>query len=159
MKVLVLSDSHGNTTNFSRAIEKEGECKIVFFLGDGANDLEKMKKEFPGRTFIAVRGNNDFSGELDDLAYKHLEGNTIIACHGHTVSVKRSLLPLLEKAESVRANVALYGHTHRSDCFYDSYSKIFAVNPGAIYNGNYAVLILEKEKVDVKFKNVYEVSE
>ena len=46
MKVLVLSDSHGNTTNFSRAIEKEGECKIVFFLGDGANDLEKMKKEY-----------------------------------------------------------------------------------------------------------------
>lgn len=157
MKVLVLSDSHGHTPNFIRALENEIECKLVFFLGDGVNDLEHVKADFPERTFIAVKGNNDFSCELDDFAYKYVEGNTIIACHGQTISVKRSLLPLLEKAQSVRANVALYGHTHRSDCFYDSYSKVFAINPGALYNGNYAVLTLEKEKVDVKFKNVYEV--
>lgn len=159
MKVLVLSDSHGNTLNFRRALERENECRLVFFLGDGVNDLEKVRSDFPDREFTVVRGNNDFSCDLDDFAYKYVEGNTIIACHGHTIAVKRSLLPLLEKAESVRANVALYGHTHRSDCFYDSYAKVFAVNPGALYNGNYAVLVLEKGKVDVKFKNVYEVKE
>ena len=157
MNVLVLSDSHGNTLNFTRALEIEKECKLVFFLGDGINDLERVRPNFPDRTFIAVKGNNDFPCDLDEFAYKHIEGNTIIACHGHTVSVKRSLLPLLEKASSVRAGVALYGHTHRSDCFYDSYSGIYAINPGALCNGNYAVLTLEKGNFDVKFKNVYEV--
>lgn len=159
MKALVLSDSHGRALNFSRAVEIEKDCKLVFFLGDGVRDFEQVKKDFPNREFIGVCGNNDFSCELDDFAYKYVEGNTIIACHGHTVSVKRSLLPLLEKAESVRANIALYGHTHRSDCFYDSYSKIYAINPGALCNGCYAVLTLEKGTFDVKFKNVYEVKE
>lgn len=154
-----MSDSHGHALNFTRALERETDCRLVFFLGDGVRDFEQVKKNFPDKTFIAVRGNNDFSCDLDDFAYKHIEGNTIIACHGHTISVKRSLLPLLEKAESVRANVALYGHTHRSDCFYDSYARIYAINPGALYNGNYAVLTLERERVDVKFKSVYEVSE
>ncbi len=157
MKALVLSDSHGYSKNFFRALEAEKDCNLVFFLGDGFRDFEQVKQSFPNRSFVAVCGNNDFSCNLEDFAYKHIEGNTIIACHGHTISVKRSLLPLLEKAQSVRANIALYGHTHRSDCFYDSYSGIYAINPGALCNGNYAVLNLEKGNFDVKFKNVYEV--
>lgn len=157
MKALVVSDSHGSEANFSCAIEREKDCPLIFFLGDGANDLEKMKLRFPEKTFIAVKGNNDYFSDLEEFAYKFVEGNTIILCHGHTVGVKRSLYPLLEKAESVRANVALYGHTHRSDVFYDSYGGIYAINPGAVFNGNYAVLTLTKDGVNVKFKNVFEV--
>lgn len=159
MKVLVVSDSHGSSVNFSCAIEQEKDCKLVFFLGDGESDFERMKSRFPDRNFIGVRGNNDYSGELDEFAYKHIEGNTIVMCHGHTVGVKRSLFPLLEKAESVRANVALYGHTHRSDIYFDSYSKIYAINPGCLFNGNYAVLTLSGDGVEVKFKNVFEVKD
>ena len=182
MKVLVVSDSHGSSVNFSCAIEQEKDCKLVFFLGVLLN-LRKtrarnvkthlysahqkspprhsplMKSRFPDRNFIGVRGNNDYSGELDEFAYKHIEGNTIVMCHGHTVGVKRSLFPLLEKAEGVRANVALYGHTHRSDIYFDSYSKIYAINPGCLFNGNYAVLTLSGDGVEVKFKNVFEVKD
>lgn len=159
MNVLVVSDSHGSSVNFSHALEREKDCPLVFFLGDGEADFEKMKLRFPERSFIGVRGNNDYCSTLEEFAYRHIEGNTLVMCHGHTIGVKRSLHPLLEKAESVRANVALYGHTHRSDVFFDSYSGVYAINPGALFNGNYAVLTLSKDGVCVKFKNVFEVKD
>ncbi len=155
MNVLVLSDSHGRTENFSVALERENDCQLVFFLGDGEEDLERVMPRYKERKFVAVRGNNDYFSTLDDFAYKYVEGNTVIACHGHTVGVKRSLLPLIEKAESVRANVALYGHTHITNCYYDSLSGIYVINPGAICSGSYAVLTLEKGTVDVQFKNIF----
>ncbi len=155
MKALVVSDSHGFSNNLVRALEREPDCPLVFFLGDGLRDLARVRPNFSGRKFIAVTGNCDLESDFEDYAYKYIEGNTVIACHGHTVSVKKSVLSLLNKAESVRANVALYGHTHRADCYYDSYSKIYAVNPGALCSGNYAVLDFTQKGVDVKFKSLY----
>lgn len=159
MNVLLLSDSHGHTLNLERALTAQKDCPLVVFLGDGLDDIEKMKARFPERSYIVVKGNCDLMGDAETVAYKFVEGNTLVACHGHEFGVKRSLLPLLEKAESVRANVALYGHTHRSDAFYDSYSGVYAINPGAVALGSYAVLKLSKGKVDVEFKNVFEVRE
>ena len=183
MKALVVSDSHGSTANFSRALEREKDCPFVLFLGDGADDFaagrrdallelprKDCRRELPlrghgrrrdQRPFDVPpgRGDNDYFSTLEEFAYKYIEGNTLILCHGHTVGVKRSLYPLLEKAQGVRANVALYGHTHRSDVFYDSYAGIYAINPGALFNGNYAVLTLSKNGVDVEFKNVFEVKD
>lgn len=155
MNVLVLSDSHGRSENLSAALEREKECSLVFFLGDGQEDLERVMPRYKDRKFIAVRGNNDFFSTLDDFAYKYIEGNTVVACHGHTVGVKRGLLDLIEKTESVRGNVALYGHTHATNCYYDRLSGIYVINPGAICSGSYAVLTLEKGKVDVRFKNIF----
>lgn len=155
MKALVLSDSHGRTENLSAALEREKDCTLVFFLGDGEEDLERVHPRFKDRNFIAVRGNNDYFSTLDDFAYKYVEGNTVVACHGHTIGVKRSLLPLIEKAESVRANVALYGHTHITNCYYDRLSDIYVINPGALCGGSYAVLTFEKGAVDVQFKNIF----
>ncbi len=155
MKALVLSDSHGRTENLSAALEREKDCELVFFLGDGEEDLERVRPRFKDRKFIAKRGNNDYFSTFDDFAYKYVDGNTVVACHGHTLGVKRSLLPLIEKAESVRANVALYGHTHRTGCYYDRLSDIYVINPGALCSGSYAVLKLEKGAVDVQFKNIF----
>lgn len=155
MKALVLSDSHGRADNITVALEREKECSLVFFLGDGEEDLERVMPRYKERKFVAVRGNNDFFSTLDDFAYKYAEGNTVVACHGHTVGVRRSLIELIEKAESVRANVALYGHTHISNCCYDASSGVYAINPGAICSGSYAVLTLEKGAVDVEFKNIF----
>lgn len=135
MNVLVVSDSHGSSVNFSHALEREKDCPLVFFLGDGEADFEKMKLRFPERSFIGVRGNNDYCSTLEEFAYKHIEGNTLVMCHGHTIGVKRSLHPLLEKAESVRANVALYGHTHRSDVFLTPTAAFMQSTPALFLTG------------------------
>lgn len=150
MKVLVLSDSHGCVFNLYSAIEKESDCQIVFFLGDGISDIEKCMDKYPQKKFICVKGNNDFGYSYDDVAYKYIEGNTIVAAHGHTFSVRQTLCEVFAHAQSVRANVVFYGHTHRADFHYDAGYGIFVLNPGAACSGKYAVATITKDGVDAQ---------
>ena len=143
MKVLVVSDRHGMVSVLVRMIERESDCKTVFFLGDGARDIEYCKNLFPDRQFIAVRGNNDWGSDFEDEAYKYIEGNTVIAVHGHNFSVRYGLSDLAAKAESVRANVAFYGHTHIAKTTF--LGGVCLINPGAVCEESYAVVSLTKD--------------
>ena len=153
MKVLVLSDSHGYVEHLRAALQKESDCKLVFFLGDGLRDLEQMRAAFSDRTWMCVRGNNDWSsGNVDDFAYKYIEGHTVTATHGHRVSVRTTLAPLAAKAADVRADVALYGHTHVPR--QEFVGGVLCVNPGALCDGRYAVLDVGPKGVEVHLKRI-----
>lgn len=144
MKVLVLSDSHGAVHFLRRILNAETEAEIVFFLGDGLGDIEKVKPDFPEKKFITVKGNNDFYYQESREAYKYIEGMTIMACHGDAFGVRSTLRELINKTASVRGNLALYGHTHIRNLYSDPATGIFAVNPGAVCEGQYCVLDIEK---------------
>ncbi len=154
MKALVFSDSHGATNAAIELLTREKDCPVVFFLGDGARDFARLKEIFPDRQFIGVRGNNDFHCSLETEAYKHIDGVTLMACHGHIFDVRYTLSSLLKKAEGVRAHIALYGHTHRADMYNDPVTGICAINPGALCEKRYCVLTLEKGQFDVEFKSL-----
>lgn len=153
MKVLVWSDSHGAYFYVERMLNKEPDCKTVFFLGDGMKEAEKARELFPDRTFIFVKGNNDSFYNAESFAYKHIDGVTLMACHGDTLSVRVTLNELYRKAEAVRAHIALYGHTHIPKTA-TSYSGVCAVNPGALCNGKYCVIEIEKGDFTVTHKEV-----
>lgn len=144
MKVLVLSDSHGAVHFLRRILETEPEAEIVFFLGDGLGDIEKVKPDYPDKKFITVKGNNDFYYQENREAYKYIDGVTIMACHGDAFGVRSTLRDLINKTASVRGNLALYGHTHQRNLYNDAATGIFAVNPGAVCEGQYCVLDIEK---------------
>ncbi len=143
MKVLVLSDSHGFTANLKTILDRETECETVFFLGDGLRDIESLKAGYPEKKFVAVKGNCDLYEVGEKDAYKYIDGMTILATHGDLYSVKRSLSDLIEKLQSIRGNLALYGHTHQPN-LYSHPAGVFAVNPGAVCQGKYCVLDIEK---------------
>ena len=152
MRVLVLSDSHGCVQRLRRVLETEAECPVVFFLGDGLSDLGRVQDAFPARRFVAVCGNCDWQSDApsaETFAYQYVDGHTILATHGHCVSVRRTLRVLAEKAKGVRADLALYGHTHRAAA--DTCEGVLCVNPGALCDGRYAVLTLTKQETDVSF--------
>lgn len=153
-KILVFSDSHGRTEYVMRMLDKETECQTVFFLGDGLNEVEKVRQLYPDKSFIAVKGNNDFQFYAEQYAYKHIDGVTFMACHGDMLSVRYTLRELFNKAHSVRANVALYGHTHISNAAFDSYSGVCAVNPGALCDGNYCIIEVNEGKYDIIRKQI-----
>lgn len=156
MKVILVSDSHGFTDNIIEAIEKEPDCDTIFFLGDGISDIEKCIVHYPQKKFFCVKGNNDYWDKKHDIvAYKYLEGNTIVYTHGHTFDVRRTLSDLADHAQSVMAGVAFYGHTHKADIYYDGYKKVYMVNPGAICSGNYAVVTLNEKGADAKLKTIF----
>lgn len=152
MKVLVFSDSHGAVNLAGEMLLKEKDCSVVFFLGDGIDEAEKMRDRYPDKKFILVKGNNDWYSQADTEAYKYIEGVTLMACHGHKFNVRFSLRDLLTSAQSVMANVALYGHTHKSGMYNDPVTGICAINPGALCDGKYAVLTVEKGTFDISFK-------
>ena len=154
MKVLVFSDSHGAVPFANEILRKESECETVFFLGDGIDEAEKMRDRYPDKKFIIVKGNNDWYSQADTEAYKYIDGVTIMACHGHKFNVRFALRDLLTSAQSVRANVALYGHTHKNGMYNDPVTGICAINPGALCEGKYAVLTVEKGTFDVEFKSL-----
>lgn len=155
MKVLVWSDSHGRKELLLRMLEKEPDCKTVFFLGDGMSEAHWAKENYPDRNFILVKGNNDFNYHEDLYAYKHIEGVTFMACHGDALSVRFSLRELFSKAEAVRAHIALYGHTHVPNTQGDPYSGVCAVNPGALCNGKYCVITVHKGDYTIEHKSVF----
>ena len=154
MKVLVFSDSHGALNMANEMLSKEKECSLVFFLGDGIVEAEKMKERYPDKKFMLVKGNNDMYSQADTEAYKYIEGVTVMSCHGHKFNVRFSLRDLLSSAQSVRANLALYGHTHKSGMYNDPVTGIIAINPGALCDGKYAVLTIAKGSFDVEFKTL-----
>ena len=62
MKILVLSDSHGDLSNMERAVEQSAPRMIVH-LGDLWRDGERLHSRFPDIPFHQVPGNCDLRPE------------------------------------------------------------------------------------------------
>ena len=154
MKAVVISDSHGFSNNIYYVLSREKDVSTVIFLGDGLSDIEKAEEWFPGHRFICVKGNNDFYSSEDTVAYQHIEGTTVVITHGHMYNVRYNRRELISHAEGVRANLALYGHTHRADDYTDVLTGIRVVNPGALCDGRYAVIDFKKGSVEVTLTRI-----
>ena len=154
MKVLVFSDSHGASGLIEEMLFRENDCQTVFFLGDGMSETERIMARYPDRKFIVAKGNNDWNSQADTEAYKYIDGVTVMACHGHKFNVRFSFRDMLSFAQGVRANVVLYGHTHKSAVYNDPVTGICAINPGALCDGKYCVMTIEKGSFDMEFKTI-----
>lgn len=147
MRILILSDSHGRPSRLEEAIEAQPLARHVFFLGDGARDIERVMELYPDRSYHIVSGNCDFSGFYPAEKVCDIDGTRIFFCHGHTLGVKSSREHILKKAESLSAQIALYGHTHTPLTEYRD--GIYLVCPGSVSRGRdggmtYAVVDIEK---------------
>ena len=143
MRVLVLSDSHGNVENMVRAVELV-QPNAIFYLGDGWQDAQKLTKQFPQIPLEQVPGNCDFRPEEPSERLVLLENVRILLCHGHTYGVKQSLISAGYAAEEQQLDLFLFGHTHRPFC--DIRKNTTFLNPGSIGNRispSYGVLTLQ----------------
>lgn len=133
MDYLIFSDSHGETLNMRKVIDSY-PCELggVIFLGDLYRDAETLRLYYPNLPIYAVCGNCDgmtrFTEEL-----LNIEGISILILHGHTVSVKSSLVPLEAHARALNADIALFGHTHeRYERCVLGEKNLYLFNPGSI---------------------------
>lgn len=144
MKLLVVSDSHGDTRALYRTVEREKDADAVLFLGDGIRDVEALREERPSLRLYAVRGNCDFAAfdPIDGLAA--FGGVLFYYTHGHRYSVKSGTQALAEAAAARGAQAALYGHTHQPALCEAQGVTLF--NPGALCRtggGSYGVITVE----------------
>ncbi|MBQ0083628.1 MAG: metallophosphoesterase [Clostridiales bacterium] len=130
MRIIVISDSHGKVSQIDYALQSFPDAKNVFFLGDFVRDIEKLYEFYPDRIFHTVKGNCDFDRNEPNCSEIILAGKRIFFTHGHTLSVKSGTQRLLERAKTVGANIALYGHTHIAKIEYED--GIYLINPGSL---------------------------
>ncbi len=139
MRILVISDSHGNKWNFFEAIKKEPSAEVVYFLGDGFRDYEKALLEFSDKKmFIGVNGNCDLSCDLPARDIRTINGAKIYATHGYAEKVKFGYYTLECTAKQENCDIALFGHTHEPHSSY--YDGLHLFNPGSINDECYGVI-------------------
>ncbi|MBE6730828.1 MAG: metallophosphoesterase [Ruminococcaceae bacterium] len=142
MRVLVISDVHGRIDILRRILMKEQKAEAVFFLGDGENDIDRLRFDFPEKCFYKVRGNCDFGSPSELTGAITLEGYKIFYTHGHMHYVKFGDKDIKETARNCFADIVLYGHTHKVHNEYDN--GLYIMNPGSLtnYEPSYGVIEL-----------------
>lgn len=146
VKFGVVSDSHGakiRTEMFAEVVRRE-KYDFIVFLGDGLSDMRALSK-LVDCEIRTVAGNCDFAIGVDRELQFTVEGVRFVALHGDKYSVKYDLTGLSYHAESVNAQVALFGHTHRPTC--EWLGNAILVNPGALKDGKYAEVVVDKNDV------------
>jgi putative phosphoesterase len=130
MKILVISDTHGDTNKAEEAIRLNKEVSLIIHLGDYFRDAQKLSGLFPDIPMEYIYGNSDFM--IDDVpAEKMLDvcGKRIFITHGHRYSVKWDYDKLFKKAEDLHADMLLFGHTHVPEII--NKDKYYVLNPGS----------------------------
>jgi putative phosphoesterase len=126
VKLVILSDTHGNI-NAIKGIENlfDGADKVIH-LGDHFYDMDKFAPNLKDK-LITVYGNCDGGGEDKILT---LGGAKILICHGDKYHVKLGLTRIFLKAKEIGATLVLYGHTHHARI--DYHDNVTLVNPGCM---------------------------
>lgn len=141
MRILVVSDTHGDEGALWRALDAQPSARIVAHLGDGAREAEAMAVRYPDKTFWQVRGNCDFSAGagLPFAREECVRGRRLFLTHGHLYDAKMGLYRLACAARERRADILLFGHTHQALTDYDD--GLYILNPGSLHGGgSYGVL-------------------
>jgi len=152
MRILVISDTHGDTNKAEEAIRSNKEVSLIIHLGDYYRDAQKLSGMFPNIPVEYIYGNSDFMIE-NVPAEKLLEvcGKKIFITHGHRYSVKWDYGRLYKKAEELKADMILFGHTHVPEII--EKDDVFLLNPGSTSDPrdesdeSYAIIDIDGDKI------------
>ena len=128
MKVVVISDTHGNNKEIIDAIMSMEKPDMLIHLGDYTKDAKEISNIL-GIPITIVRGNCDFGFEYNNSELIELNGKKLFLTHGHIYDVKFTLDKLYHKALEMGADIALFGHTHMPMNI--EYGDILIFNPGS----------------------------
>ena len=141
MKILLVSDSHGDYQALDDLANKYPNMDLYLHAGDSEQD------EFSIKPFISVRGNCDLYYDFPNfLVIPSPIGNIYVQ---HSPHVAKSVI------NEHNAKIVIHGHTHirRNELI----NGILYINPGAIsyardkYNGSYAIIEIDNKNIEVEF--------
>lgn len=153
MRVLVISDSHGRRTTLEDVVfacSRPGAPEAVIHLGDSISDARYLRQRVR-QPVIAVPGNCDWSDEEAEIV-ENIGGQNILICHGHTLHVKQTLLPIACRAQEKGVGAALFGHTHAPFLGYEY--GILLLNPGALKDEKCAVMEIQNGEITARLMTI-----
>lgn len=156
MKILVVSDTHGQHRNLDRILEKEKDIDIFIHLGDVEGGEFYIDAVVECEKHI-VRGNNDFFSDLPKEEEFYIGKYKTFITHGHAYGVSLGAEQIQEEGKARGADLVMFGHTHKP--FLERGSEITVLNPGSIsyprQNGrqpSYMVITIDEEE-NIKFEH------
>ena len=129
MRILVMSDSHGNFPLALQACDVAGTFDALFQLGDDSDDAALLAHALEVNV-IHVAGNCDIGSASPRELLWECEGKRLLLVHGDAYGVKSGLGRLENRAREAGADAVLFGHTHRATI--TTLSGILTVNPGTL---------------------------
>ena len=112
MRILVLSDTHGDFHSLKRALDARTDADAIIHCGDGFEQFKYIQQTQADKIIVGVRGNCDWSCDL----------------------------PNTELVREQKADILLFGHTHQA--MTDYYEGLHIMNPGTCcgYYASYGVI-------------------
>ncbi len=152
MKILVISDTHGELGKFYEVYRGIDKVDIVVHLGDYEQDALDIGKNIDAEVKF-VKGNMDGAMTKEDSSdFLKTEAGVFLLTHGHVDGVNIDINNLVYRAKEQECRGVLFGHTHRA--YMENLDDFLILNPGSITkprdgsDGSYAIVTILGEKVD-----------
>jgi uncharacterized protein len=129
MRILVVSDTHGNQTALLKAHQAAGHLDVVIHLGDGETDAAILS-ELENHHVLRVAGNCDTGSTAPRELVCTWKGIRLLLCHGDRYGVKTSLSRLVQRGNEIGVDGVLYGHTHLAMA--EKHEGLMLINPGTM---------------------------
>lgn len=158
MKILVVSDTHGDFKNLYKVVKSEPDVDIIIHLGDGSKDLKKIGNSLEDKIILQVRGNCDVFSTLPEILEETVSNKKILITHGNLFAVKKNLDLIIDHAVNKNVNIVLFGHTHKSINI--KHGGLHIMNPGSLYgiNGTYGIINIENDSISGIIKKVSDIT-
>lgn len=146
MKILLVSDSHGNNEALDQIVKLHPDMDLYLHLGDSQCPPEML------HPFQTVKGNCDYFSSAPEYFMIMTDVGYLFACHK----------PPLQSPEFFQENnikIICHGHTHKRR--FEKIGNLVYINPGAVSyarDGNdlsYLILNIQSEKVEHAFKYIH----
>lgn len=147
MRILVFSDTHGDVHTITGIVRQQSTAEIVIHCGDGEEQSQRIKEQFPDKMVIAVKGNCDWGSSLNLVETRTFLGKKLYITHGHMQNVKSTLQNLYYAAAEENADIVLFGHTHSP--LRDYIDGMHILNPGSCrgYGATYAFIDMDEKGI------------
>lgn len=151
MKFLVMSDTHGDYGVIQHVRSLHPDVDAIFHCGD--SELTSEDEVLEG--IHIVQGNCDWADTFPNEKVIDVAGCRIYITHGHLYNVKSTLMPLKYRAEEMKANVVLFGHSHLIGAETDN--GVLFLNPGSLkqprgrIEKSYAIIGKKSDSWQVRF--------
>lgn len=129
MRILVVSDTHGDMRTLMKAVNAQPSVEIIVHCGDGDEQVQYLKDTIKDKMIIGVRGNCDWCSSLPSKEIISVCGKRIFITHGHLYNAKVGLYNIMCAAREEKADILLFGHTHNAMTYYED--GLYVMNPGS----------------------------
>lgn len=130
MRILVVSDSHGNDSALFKAHQQAGAVDLLIHTGDGEQDAT-LAEGILDCEVLRVAGNCDLGSTAPRELVITLDGMRLLITHGDRQQVKSGLARLEQYARDLRVDAVLFGHTHQAYC--EQREGLLLLNPGTLF--------------------------